>query len=266
MAKEYRFGGKTFLIHKDGYITDLNGQKIHLIEKPIGYYLSFKNNGKLYSKSFKSIYGECFIDNPEKLKYIQFKNNDNKDIRIENMYWSKYNHINPYKDPDCKIFDSLPKYENEEWRYLEYAPDYLISNYGRVYSKRSGCVLKTWYNHKGYKMVEIRIGFRKKAMYIHRLVALAFIPNPYNYPEVNHKDEDKENNHVNNLEWCTSEYNSNYGTRNERLVYSHWLFNEYIKKCVFATPFNLDKGIIYDENYLPIYDENFITLRRKEIG
>jgi len=58
---------------------------------------------------------------------------------------------------------------------------------------------------------------------IHRLVAEAFIPNPDNLPEVNHKDENKMNNCVDNLEWCTTRYNLNYGTRNERIGKSNSL-------------------------------------------
>ena len=52
---------------------------------------------------------------------------------------------------------------------------------------------------------------------VHRLVAQAFIPNPDNLPEVNHKNEDKSNNTVDNLEWCDHKYNNNYGTKIERI-------------------------------------------------
>ena len=60
------------------------------------------------------------------------------------------------------------------------------------------------------------INGKYKRELIHRLVALTFIDNPDNLPCVNHKDENKENNVVSNLEWCSRSYNINYGTRNER--------------------------------------------------
>ena len=56
----------------------------------------------------------------------------------------------------------------------------------------------------------------KKRFYVHRLVALAFIPNPQCLPIINHKDEDKTNNYVENLEWCTASYNRTYGNAVEK--------------------------------------------------
>lgn len=58
---------------------------------------------------------------------------------------------------------------------------------------------------------------KSKKLYVHRLVALAFIPNPAGLPQINHKDENKKNNHIKNLEWISVKDNSNYGTRNERI-------------------------------------------------
>lgn len=69
----------------------------------------------------------------------------------------------------------------------------------------------------GYYIIGLNKDGIKKNLKVHRLVALTFIPNPNNLPFVNHKDENKLNNNVNNLEWCTQEYNNNYGTRVERI-------------------------------------------------
>ena len=72
-------------------------------------------------------------------------------------------------------------------------------------------------NNSGY----LRFGCNGKTTYAHRFVAECFLPNPDNLPCVNHKDENKTNNRVENLEWCDYKYNSNYGTRNTRLAVSH---------------------------------------------
>lgn len=68
----------------------------------------------------------------------------------------------------------------------------------------------------GYQVVAICIDYKVYYAKIHRLVCEAFIPNPNNYRNVNHKDENKTNNCVSNLEWCTTEYNNKYGSRGEQ--------------------------------------------------
>ena len=112
----------------------------------------------------------------------------------------------------------------EIWKDIEgYEGLYQVSNFGNVKSvkrvvKRANStnlsvkerLLKERPNHKGYKMVSLSKNGKGKFCTIHRLVAKAFIPNPQNLPQVNHKDEDKMNNHADNLEWCTNKYNINY--------------------------------------------------------
>ena len=101
----------------------------------------------------------------------------------------------------------------EIWRDTEY-PNYQVSNLGRVYSvpriESRGGFLSTNNNGRGYMTVMLSIGGKQKRAYIHRLVARAFIPNPENKPEVNHKDGNKQNNCVGNLEWVTRTENATH--------------------------------------------------------
>lgn len=93
--------------------------------------------------------------------------------------------------------------------------NYLISTTGIITNKKTGRQLKQR-EKKGYMEVNIYNKGKRKTMLVHRLVAQAFIPNPSNLPQVNHKDENPRNNNVDNLEWCTQKYNNNYGTYKER--------------------------------------------------
>lgn len=109
----------------------------------------------------------------------------------------------------------------EIWKDISgYEGLYQVSNLGDVRSlnyRRSGELkLLKQGNVHGYKRVELSKNGKKKKYWVHRLVAITFISNPNNLPMVNHKDEDKTNNNVNNLEWCDAKYNVNYGTRNKR--------------------------------------------------
>lgn len=91
----------------------------------------------------------------------------------------------------------------EEWRPIAGFPNYQVSNKGKVMNLMSGKVLKNRINGHGYKQVDLK----GKQYKIHRLVALAFLDNPNNLPQVDHIDENKKNNDVSNLRWVTASEN-----------------------------------------------------------
>lgn len=93
---------------------------------------------------------------------------------------------------------------------------YGVTKDGKVYSYISNKFLKPGVERGGYLCVILCKNGKKKHYKVHRLVAMTYIENPNNYPHINHKDEDKTNNNVSNLEWCTAKYNNNYGTKLKR--------------------------------------------------
>lgn len=112
--------------------------------------------------------------------------------------------------------------KEEIWKPYPKYPSIEASNFGRIRTKDryvrngkgvrliKGCILKQHYDKYGYLYVSTSINGKNITLKAHRIVASAFIPNPNNYPEVNHIDCNRANNVVSNLEWCTSKYNSQY--------------------------------------------------------
>ena len=98
--------------------------------------------------------------------------------------------------------------ENEEFTPYYKNENYLISKSGKVYSLLSNKILKQCMDSGGYYFIRIRKNGKTKAISTHRMVAETFIPNPQNYKYINHIDEDKSNNNVENLEWCSNSYNN----------------------------------------------------------
>lgn len=100
--------------------------------------------------------------------------------------------------------------------------DYIITKDGKVINKHNGHVLKPQKNNKGYG----RISIGGKLLFVHRLVAEKYIPNPNNYAQVNHKDGNKDNNSVENLEWVNNLQNKVHATKNDLVIYG--------EKCSWA--------------------------------
>ena len=144
----------------------------------------------------------------------------------------------------------------EIWKDIKgYEGLYQVSNLGRVKSLERDVfnyrgtlmhhmeekILVQRIGKRGYAYVNLYLNGKYKSIQTHRLVALAFIPNPENKPQINHRDEVKTNNVVENLEWCTSFYNNHYGTRTERQKQNHKnvkLGNNPRAKAVFCEELN----------------------------
>ena len=104
----------------------------------------------------------------------------------------------------------------EYWKDIKgYEGLYQVSNLGRI--RKENKIISPW-TQLGYKIVVLWKNKKCKKFRVHRLVAEAFILNPNNYTQVNHKDEDKSNNSVENLEWCTQKYNNSYGNRTLKML------------------------------------------------
>ena len=141
----------------------------------------------------------------------------------------------------------------EIWRDIkDYEGLYQVSNLGRVKSLKRSYIRKEGVSRtipekflkpgklaNGYLQVILCKNSRHSNKLMHRLVAEAFLSNPNNLPQVNHKNEDKTDNRVDNLEWCTAKYNNNYGTIRERIgiansktVYQYSIDGQFIKEWI----------------------------------
>lgn len=143
------------------------------------------------------------------------------------------------------------KTEKEFWRPVSrYENLYEVSNIGNVRSvnrtifqqgrmqQYKGRNIAQWIGIHGYYCVKLSKNNKKKIFLVHRLVAEAFIPNDNNLPIINHKDENRLNNKVDNLEWCTAEYNVNYGTATtRRAIKTGHKIAQYTKRGVFVREF-----------------------------
>lgn len=176
--------------------------------------------GITYSIYIHDILIDAFLGGRNYKQIVSFKNNVPSDCRLSNIEVS-----------EAVDGDYSPNFiEGEVWRDVVGYEKYIaVSNLGRVWTKGRfvnsptgmrylpGSERRMVEGRGGYPCVYVKFEDFEKGLYVHRLVAEAFLPNPNNYPEINHKDETRTNNHVDNLEWCTHRYNLTYGTIRQRI-------------------------------------------------
>ena len=162
--------------------------------------------------------------------------------------------------------------EKEEWRSIDGYPNYQVSNLGRVksikrkvkkwngYRTVSECILKPRKNRYGYLQLLLSNENKRKTMLVHRLVCEAFLPNPLNLPQINHLNEDKTDNRLENLEYCTAKYNCNFGTRNERLA------KEFSKPVKCLETGKIYPSTMYLEKELGFNHSNIVSCCNKKYG
>ena len=115
---------------------------------------------------------------------------------------------------------------------------YAVTSCGKVWSYRGNKFLTPTVTSKGYHRVSLCKDGNRKVCRVHRLVAEAYIDNPMNYPQINHKDEIKAHNWIGNLEWCTNKYNSTYSMGYKVKCIETWSTFDSVSEC--ARSMNLD--------------------------
>lgn len=211
----------SYRVDSRGYVIRIKNYEAHILTPEAGSVYVKTLDGKYIKIRVDYAIATAFIDNPEHKPYVFHIDEDVKNCAVDNLIWAtELDFFAPH-------IDALP---GEVWRDI---PDYLgyqASNFGRIRSMsrvekfgdssnascriRRGRILKQRVDDSGYYTVNPVAPDRSaRPRTVHRLVASSFISNPYNLPQVNHKNGNKKDNSVDNLEWCSQTNNMQHAIK-----------------------------------------------------
>ena len=250
-------GYPKYIISERGEVRSFRRLSFNLLkpQKTVSGLLRYRvriDKGKKHMRFAYELLAITFVPNPNNYKYLTHIDGDVKNTHYSNLRWSK-----------------LPE-DNEdmtEWKCFDKYPKYLFSNKGEVKSYHSPIpkFLKPVSDFHGYKMLTLYNGKKKKRYYLHRIIAILFVPNPYNSPFVDHIDRNKSNFHFSNLRWVTASENAKNRDPSSFSVTSRPIFKcdldgVILEKYVSAKEASRQTGISY--THIKDYANGNVTITR----
>lgn len=227
LREQYKCNWKSIIGYNNYYVSDTgivwSAYSTNIIKQRIVSGYNSVNIG--YPKSmFKHVHrlvAMAFIPNPLNLPVVNHKDLDKFNNRLDNLDWvsSSENRIH-YLNVNIKTTRQMSKYSKQPDFSVELddLPGYLICDNGLVYSTKSNMYIKLHVNNNGYYRVNVNNNFK----YVHKLVATAYLPIPTpEKTQVNHKNRDRLDNRVENLEWCSPSENNKHSVDTNPLQYKH---------------------------------------------
>ena len=188
-----------------------NGEEVKLITSSKGFKcFSICKNWNQKTFFVHTLVAKLFLTNPYKRRYVIHINGDRLDNNVNNLMWGTQDYNRRLQKSEIEVFNGMDKKEFCQINKMSEIPEhigYLASIDGEIFSIKLNGFLKKSVGKSGYFQVGISNGNKIVNRRVNRLIAMAWIPNPLNKCCVNHKNCNKKDNRVDNLEWCTSAEN-----------------------------------------------------------